>query len=267
VTAFLAFLWALHQLRVHQLADEFNMRLEERVSERTRIARDLHDTLLQSFHGTLLRFQIAYDLLPTRPAEAKQNLGSAIDQAGEAITEGRDAVQGLRSSTVETNDLAPAISTLGAELAADSTNHHSAVFHVAVEGTSRNLHPILRDEVYRIAGEALRNAFLHSRAQRIEVGIRYDERQLRLRVWDDGVGIDRKFLLSQEGRPGHFGLHGMRERAKLVGGKLTVWSELDAGTELELSIPASIAYAESPARRRFWRSDKGSSARKSEKAS
>jgi signal transduction histidine kinase len=133
------------------------MRLEERVGERTRIARDLHDTLLQSFHGTLLRFQVAYDLLPTRPAEAKQSLGNAIDQAAEAITESRDAIQDLRSSTVETNDLARAINALAEELASDAANHHSAIFHVAVEGTSRNLHPILRDEVYRIAGEALRS--------------------------------------------------------------------------------------------------------------
>jgi signal transduction histidine kinase len=261
--AFLALLWALYQLRVRQLAHEFNMTLDARVGERTRIARDLHDTLLQSFHGTLLRFQVVYDLLPTRAAEAKQSLGSAIDQAAEAITEGRDAIQGLRSSTVETNDLAKAINALAEELAADQSGDGTAEFHVAVEGTSRDLHPILRDEVYRIAGEALRNAFLHAQARRIELEIRYDEGQLRLRVRDDGVGIDGKFL--SEGRPGHFGLHGMRERAKLAGGKLTVWSELDAGTEVELSIPASIAYAASPSRRSFWRSGKGLLETKSEK--
>jgi ligand-binding sensor domain-containing protein/signal transduction histidine kinase len=249
VAAFLVLLWALYQLRLHQVARQFNIRLEERVSERTRIARDLHDTLLQSFHGLLLRFQTVSNLLPT--GEPKQKLDSAIDQAAQAITEGRDAVQGLRSSTVETSDLALALNVLGEELAGHKSNPNSAEFHVAVEGTPRTLHPILRDEVYRIAGEALRNAFRHAQAQRIEVEIRYDERQLRLRVRDDGKGIDPK-LLSEDGRAGHYGLHGMRERAKVVGGKLAVWSELDSGTEVELSIPASHARETSAVRHRSW---------------
>ena len=231
------------------------LRLEERVSERTRIARDLHDTLLQSFHGLMLRFQAASNMFATRPAEAKQTLDSAIDEAAQAITEGRDAVEGLRSSTVVTNDLARAISTFGEELATSETNPNSAEFHVDVEGTPRNLHPILRDEVYRIAGEAMRNAFKHAQAQRIEVEIRYDERQFRLRVRDDGKGIEPK-LLNEYGRPGHYGMRGMSERAKLMGGKLAVWSELDSGAEVELRIPASTAYAASPAPRRSWLAEK-----------
>jgi signal transduction histidine kinase/ligand-binding sensor domain-containing protein len=255
VIAAVCMLWALYRMRLRQVAQQFNMRLEERVGERTRIARDLHDTLLQSFHGLLLRFQAVSNLLLTRPAEAKQTLDSAIDQAAQAITEGRDAVQGLRSSTVVTNDLACAITTLGQELAGGETNPNAAEFHVEVEGTSRDLHPILRDEVYRIAGEALRNAFKHAQARRIEVEIRYDERQFRLRVRDDGKGIDPK-LMNEDGRPGHYGLRGMRERAKLLGGKLAVWSELDSGTELELRIPASRAYETSPARRRSWLTEK-----------
>ena len=255
VAAFLALLWGLYQLRLQQLAREFNMRLDERVSERTRIARELHDTLLQSFHGVLLRFQGAYNLFPTRPDEAQKTLASAIDEAAQAITEGRYAIQGLRSSTVVTNDLARAISTLGEELRTSETSQDSAVFHVEVEGTPRELHPILRDEVYRIAGEALRNAFQHAQAQRIEVQILYGERWLRLRVRDDGKGIDPK-LLNEGGRPGHYGLRGMHERAKLLGGKLAVWSELDSGTELELRIPASHAYEGSSVPRRSWLADK-----------
>jgi len=125
-----------------------------------------------------------------------------------------------------------------------------------VEGTPRDLHPILRDEVYRIAAEAMRNAFRHAQARQIEVEIQYEERQLRLRVRDDGKGVDPK-LLDDEGRPGHWGLHGMHERAKLVGAHLDVWSKLDSGTEVELSIPASIAYATSPVPRRSWLSGKG----------
>ncbi|MGA8812742.1 MAG: triple tyrosine motif-containing protein [Candidatus Sulfotelmatobacter sp.] len=250
-TVFLALLWAAYQLRVRQLHKQFAMTLEARVGERTRIARDLHDTLLQSFHGLLLRFQTVSQLLPER-SEAKEKLDSAIEQAAEAITEGRDAVQGLRDSTVQGNDLALAISTLGEELAADSTNHRPA-FRVAVEGESRNLHPILRDETYKIAAEALRNAFRHSRARQIEAEIRYDTEQFRLRVRDDGKGVDPA-ILSSQGSEGHFGLPGMRERATLIGGKLVVWSEVDAGTEVELRVPASTAYA--TAQRHSWFSRK-----------
>ena len=238
--AFLALLWAVYQLRVRRLRHEFEVTLDARVGERTRIARELHDTLLQSFQGVLLRFQTAFQLLPERPVEAKEKLGSAIEQAAEAVTEGRDAVQGLRDSTIQGNDLALAISTLGEELATDSSNPRPA-FRVAVEGETRNLHPILRDETYKIAAEVLRNAFRHAQARQVEVEIRYDNEQFRLRVRDDGKGIDPAVLAAQ-GSEGHYGLPGMRERAKLMGAKLTVWSEVDAGTEVELRIPASIAY-------------------------
>ena len=247
--------WCVYLYRLRQLAKEFNIRLEERVDERTRVARELHDTLLQSFHGLLLRFQTASELFPKRPAEAKQTLDSAIEQAAQAITEGRDAVQGLRSSTTVTNDLACAITILGTELAGSESNPNAAEFHVEVEGTPQDLHPILRDEVYRIAGEALRNAFRHADARRIEAEIRYDEREFRLRVRDDGKGIDSK-LLNENERPGHYGMRGMRERAKLLGGKLTVWSEVETGTEVELSIPAANAYATPDGRRRSWLAEK-----------
>jgi signal transduction histidine kinase len=228
------------------------MTLEARVGERTRIARDLHDTLLQGAHGVLLRFQTVSQLLPERPMEAKEKLDNAIDQTAEFITEARDEVQGLRDSTVQSNDLAMAISTLGEELTTDSGDHRPAI-RVAVEGESRNLHPILRDEIYKIAAEALRNAFRHSRARQIEVEIRYDNEQFRLRVRDDGEGIDPAILSSQGGE-GHFGMPGMKERATLIGGKLTVWSELDAGTEVELRVPAGTAYATAP--QRSWLSRK-----------
>jgi signal transduction histidine kinase/ligand-binding sensor domain-containing protein len=252
MAAFLALLWAVYQLRLRQVTREFNMRLDERVNERTRIARELHDTLLQSFQGQLMRFQAVSNELAG--GELKQELDEAIDGAARAITEGRDAVQGLRSSVVESNDLAAAIVTLGKELAA--SRGRSPEFTVRVEGAPRDLHPILRDEVYRVAGEALRNTFYHADAQRIEVEIRYDERQFRLRVRDDGKGIDPK-ALGDSGRAGHFGLRGMRERAKLVGGELKVWSELESGTEVELRIPALHAYAAFRApRRRLWLTEK-----------
>ena len=174
--------------------------------------------------------------------------------AAQAISEGRGAVQGLRDSTTLTNDLPVALSTLGGELGAEE-NKNPPVFAVDVEGEPRDLRPILRDEVYRIAGEALRNAFHHAQARRVELEIRYDKRQFRLRVRDDGKGIDPK-LLNENGCDGHYGLRGMRERAKLMGGKLAVWSELDSGTEVELNIPASRAYEIPPAGRRWWLAEK-----------
>ncbi len=241
----LALVWAIYQIRVRQLHHEFALTLEARVSERTSIARELHDTLLQSFHGLMLRFQIVSQLLPDRPEEAKEQLDKTMDRAAKAIAEGRDAVQGLRTSTVQMNDLAQALNTLGEELATDPANQGTPAFRVTVEGEARNLHPILRDEIYRIAAEALRNAFHHAAARQVEVEIRYDDQQFRLRVRDDGKGIDTVVLSGQE-PGGHYGLPGMRERAKLIGGKLVVWSEVDAGTEVELRIPAGTAYATAP---------------------
>jgi signal transduction histidine kinase/ligand-binding sensor domain-containing protein len=237
---FLALLWAAYQLRVRQLARQFNKTLAARVSERLRIARELHDTLLQSFQGLLLRFQSAAKLLPERPDEARQRLDNAIQQAAEAITEGRDAVQGLRSSAFETNDLANAIAAIAEELTKDTVAGESPVIDLEVEGAPRGLNPLVRDEAYRIACEALRNAFRHAQARRITVEIRYDKRHFRLRVRDDGKGIDEDTMQRQPS--GHFGLSGMRERAEIVGGRLEVWSKLNSGTQAELSIPGSIAY-------------------------
>jgi len=243
-----ALLWAAYQLRVLHLRHEFDMTLQARVGERTRIARELHDTLLQKFQGLLPHIQAAIYKLPSGAVEARKILEAALGLASEAITEGRNAVQGLRLPTIEENDLAVAIRTVGEELAA-AGNQSSPAFEVVVQGRPRNLHPVLRDEVYRIGAEALRNAFQHARARRVEVEIGYGEKEFTVHVRDDGKGIDHE-VLSADGRQGHFGLHGMRERAELVGGKLVVWSKLESGSEVELSIPASRVYIDSP--RHLW---------------
>ena len=240
VVLLIAMLWAAYQLRVRQLAHQFNMTLEARVSERTRIARELHDTLLQSFQGLLLRFQLVSQLFTVRPVEAKQTLDSAIDQASNAIGEARDAVQGLRSSALDTSDIVEAITAMADELTSDISTPESPAIDVKVEGARRDLNANVRDESYRIAVEALRNAFRHANAKRITVEIRFDPRQFQLSVSDDGKGIDEHAMGRQPSR--HFGLHGMRERAELFGGKLEVWSKLGSGTQLELSIPGATAY-------------------------
>jgi signal transduction histidine kinase len=255
VAALAVLLWAAYRLRLRQVARDFERSLEARVAERTRIARDLHDTLLQSFQGLLLRFQTVNELLPGRPADAKETLTGVIDRTAQAITEGREAVQMLRASTVESNDLTEAITNLGEELAAEAGTKTSIAVRIQVEGSVRTLRPIVRDEVYHIAGEALRNAFRHAAAKQIEVELRYGQRQLRLRVRDDGKGIDPR-VLTTEGPSGHFGLHGVRERAELAGGRLTVWSASGSGTEIELTVPSGRAYAESQAPRHAWFDEK-----------
>jgi signal transduction histidine kinase/ligand-binding sensor domain-containing protein len=259
VIAFLLLLWCIYLLRLKELEREFHAALEARVDERTRIARELHDTLLQSFNGLLLRFQAVANILPGRPEEAKRRIEGAIEQAAQAITEGRDAVHELRSGGLIPVDLGQAMSNFGKELLAGSATETSADLSVQVEGAPRHLNPIVRDEAYRIGAEALRNAIRHSNARRIEVEIRYDEHHLRLRIRDDGKGIDPA-ILSRDHPVGHWGLRGMRERAGLVGGHFEVWSQVDTGTEIELDIPAASAYAKSPNSRRtffprFWRSE------------
>jgi signal transduction histidine kinase len=241
VVAFFLLLGGMYQMRLRQVQYQFNMSLDARVNERTRIARELHDTLLQSFNALLLRFQTVADLLSTRPDEARRTLDSTIDQTARALIEGRDAVQQLRPTGLATSDLVCAIGSLGQALA-DGLNGDAPAFHVEVEGTPRDLLPITRDEVYRIAGEALRNAFRHAQARQVEVEVRYDRQQLRLRIRDDGRGIDPQFLRS-DALSKHYGLRGMQERAQLLAGTLTIWSKPNSGTEVDLTVPSSGAYA------------------------
>ncbi len=248
VAALLLLLWAAYLLRVRHLEAQFAAGLEVRVDERTRIARDLHDTLLQSFNALLLRLQTVSNVLPAQPDEAKQRIDRAIEQASDAITEGRDTVNELRSSGSTTLDLDQAISNFARELLSGSALEPVPEVHVQVEGTPKPLNPIVRDEMYRIVTEALRNAIRHANARRIEVEIRYDEHHLRLRIGDNGTGIDPA-ILDHDHKAGHWGLRGMRERTKLVGGTLEVWSQVDIGTEIELSIPAASVYTTPPTAR------------------
>jgi signal transduction histidine kinase len=241
VFAFFLLLGGMYQVRLRQVRYQFNMSLEARVNERTRIARELHDTLLQSFNALLLRLQTVADLLVTRPDDARRTLDSTIDQTAQALIEGRDAVQQLRPAGLATSDLVCAIGSLGQALA-DGLSGDAPAFQFEVEGTPRDLLPIARDEVYRIAGEALRNAFRHAQARQVEVEIRYDRQQLRLRIRDDGRGIDPQFLRS-DGLSKHYGLRGMQERAQLLAGTLTIWSKPNSGTEIDLTVPSSGAYA------------------------
>jgi len=245
VGAFLALLWALYQLRLKQLAQQFNMRLDERVAERTRIARDLHDTLLQSFQGLVLRFQAARNQLPGRPQDACEALDTALVSADQALAEGRSSIQELRAELLKEINVEQMLLAMGRELAPSQNNERgSPRLRVIVEGTRRAKRPMIREEIYRIAREALRNAYRHADARSIEAELRYDDDAFVLIVRDDGKGIDPK-VLKEHGRAGHWGLSGAYERAEGIGARLDVWSEAGAGTEVRLTVPGSIAYEKS----------------------
>jgi signal transduction histidine kinase/ligand-binding sensor domain-containing protein len=230
--------WLLYRLRMYQLSRQFDMRLEERIGERTRIARELHDSLLQGFQGLLLHLQAAQHMLPRRPEEAMQAIEEVLDQGDQALAEARHAVEDLRASTTTHDDLAEAFALAAEELAQP---YPGIKFHLLVEGKPRPLDPVLRDEVYRFGREALRNAYSHAKAHTIEAELSYTDVRFLLRVRDDGIGIDPKVLHSGN-RAGHWGLPGMRERADRFGGKMEVWSEAGAGTEIELTVPGAIAF-------------------------
>jgi signal transduction histidine kinase len=240
----------LYRLRVRQVAAGINARFNERLAERTRIAQELHDTLLQGFLSASMQVHIAADCL-TADSEAKPILARALELMGQVIEEGRNAVRGLRSSHSPSLDLEQAFARIAQELDPAGSNGNPAGFRVVTEGQRRPLHPLLRDEVYRIGREALINAFRHSRAKQIELTLAYNSTRLRLSVHDDGCGIDPGILRS--GRDGHWGLSGMRERADRIGARLQLFSSALAGTEVELSVPGRVAYQDHPERklRRF----------------
>lgn len=231
------------RLRTVRVARQLNARFQERLSERTRIAQELHDTLLQSFQGLMLRFQTVDNLLPARPDQAKTVLGDALDRADTALAESRNAIQDIRSSPSESTNIAQAINKMMAALAEGDTQQPNRTpdYAVLIEGVPKHLNPWVNAEVLRIAQESLRNAFQHAKASRIEAEVTFAESRLRIRFRDDGVGIDPEVL--QKGRRlGHWGMIGLKERASRIGAKLEVWSKPGAGTELDLSIPGHIAY-------------------------
>jgi signal transduction histidine kinase len=238
----LALLWMLYRTRLRQVRAQTRRVLEARLAERERIARDLHDSLLQGFQGLMFRLQAVRQLLPGRAGDAAESLDSALQLGDQAIFEGRDAVENLRSASFDDRALATSLSTLGVELGAEIEHQSAPQYGLLIEGRPRQLTAVVRDEVYRIVREAARNAYRHAHAQRIETEVTFTDAELRVRVRDNGRGIDPQVLAHGQ-KPGHWGLPGMRERIEALGGHFDVWSEKNAGTEIELRVPADIAYS------------------------
>jgi PAS domain S-box-containing protein len=207
------------------------------LEESTRIAQELHDTLLQTFLSASMLLSVAVDNL-SQDSSVKPQLDRILEIMQRGVQEGRNTIQELRSTG--TPDLVQSLSRIQQELAVQS----DIDFRVTVVGHQEPLQPPVWHEIYRIGREALVNAFSHSRARRIEFELEYAESDLRMRVRDNGCGIDPQVLRS--GRNGHWGLAGMRERATRVGGVLNISSSATAGTEVQLSIPGRIAFQLSP---------------------
>ena len=208
-----------------------NVRLEER----TRIAQELHDTLLQSFLSASMQLSVVLDDLNADSA-VKPQLDRILQIIRQGIEEGRSTIEGLRSSDPRALDLVLALSGVQQEFPVQP----NIDFRVIVAGRQQPLRPPIRHELYRIGREALVNAFCHSQAKRVEFELEYADSDLRMRVRDDGCGIDAQVLRS--GREGHWGLAGMRERAARIGGLLNISSNANAGTEIRLSIPSGVAF-------------------------
>jgi len=226
--------WAIYRLRVRQVANAMSVRFDERLAERTRMARELHDTLLQTIQGSKL---VADDAL--EKSADSDRMRRALEQLsgwlGRAAEEGRAALNSLRTSTTQRNDLAE-----GFQRAIQECRLHSPIeASFAVAGETQDMHPVVRDEVFRIGYEAIRNACAHSHGSRMEVELTYAQ-DLTLRVADNGVGIASSVL--DQGRDGHFGLQGMRERAARIGAKLEIVSSAESGTQVTAVVPGSIVF-------------------------
>jgi len=230
---------AIYRLRMAQLTRLLNVRFEERLAERTRIAQELHDTLLQGMLSASMQLHVAADqIAPGSPARA--TVDRVLHIMGQVIDEGRSTLRGLRSSAGPQHDLKSALSRIPFELG----KQDAVDFRVVVEGAPLPIRWGVRDDVYRIGREALVNALQHSGARSIELELEYAPNELRMLVNDDGCGIDPEHL--ETGKDGHWGLPGMRERAERIGGKLKVFSRRGSGTVVDLSIPGAIAFEPAP---------------------
>jgi signal transduction histidine kinase len=226
----------LYWYRLRQLTHQYSMRLEERLAERSRIARELHDTLLQGFHGLMLRFQGATRLIP-EGSKPRSVMEDALDRADLLLVASRDRIRDLRHETGPVTPLAEALAEAGRELQQGSP----IALTVVVTGAQRELNSMIRDEVFLIGREAIVNSFCHSQGTKIEVEVDFDDSALRLRIRDDGQGIGADTLRAG-GLVGHWGLSGMRERAEKMGARFRLWNRSGAGTEVEVTVPGAIAY-------------------------
>jgi len=245
----MAVLWTLYGIRMRQVRSQVRGRLEERLIERERIARDLHDTLLQGIQGLILRFQVATDRIP-RGEPARDLMERALERADEVLEESRSRVKELRVPLGGAGELSEGL----AETAQSLSAAHSVPYSITVAGTPRALHPIVREETYLIASEAIANAYRHAKASKIEIELSYDDAAFAVSIRDDGRGIDGG-VLTAGGKPEHWGLLGMRERARRIRGQLSIRSDSRAGTEVRLRLPAEMAYAKQGdvPRARGWR--------------
>jgi signal transduction histidine kinase len=225
--------------RMRQMTERLNLRFEERLAERTRIAQELHDTLLQGFLSASMQLDVAAEQLPP-DSPVRPSLEHILNLMQKVNQEGRNTLRGLRSDNESGLSIEQFLSRVPQELPSALHADSHPTFRVIVQGQPRALHPVIRDEVSRIGREAVVNAFLHSRATSIEVEIEYNSGYLHILVRDDGKGIDPEILRS--GREDHWGIIGMRERAERIDASLKLFSRAEAGTEVELTIPGHIAY-------------------------
>lgn len=238
-------LWALYRLRVAQIAGRIRSRLEERIAERERIARELHDTLLQGVQGLMLRFQAVADRLAGED-KSNEQLEAALAAAEHVVVDARNRVRDLRDRE-GTDDLCTTVEKLVAETPFD----HPLPVRVVVEGRPRPLNPLVAAEIARIVREALLNIAYHARASWAEIAIGFEARHLAIRMRDNGVGIPGDVLVRGE-KDGHFGMIGMRERAEKIGGAITISSGPDGGSEVTLALPATLAFAKRKSRGWAW---------------
>ena len=233
VLAVFLVVWMVYRLRVRQVARAISARFDERLAERTRMARDLHDTFLQTIQGSKMVADDALDSADSvRMHQAMERLSVWLGQAND---EGRAVLQALRTSTTQGNDLAEAFQ----RATEDGSIPGSMAVTFSMSGDSREMHPIVRDEVYRIGYEAIRNAYMHSGATQLDIKLGYAH-DLTISVIDNGRGIDVD--VAAKGKQGHFGLQGMRERAARIGGKLLLVSSATSGTEITLTVPGGIVF-------------------------
>jgi signal transduction histidine kinase len=233
-----------YRLRLHNTTKTMNLRFEERLAERMRVAQELHDTLLQGVISASMQLDVAVDHLPP-DSPVLPALRHIMQIMGQVVEEGRTTLRGLRSSAESANDLEIAFLRVPEEFGAD----HKMAYRVLVEGAPLPLQAAVHEELYSIGREALVNAFRHSAASSIEVELEYTAERMRVMVRDNGRGIKPEVL--RTGRDGHWGLSGMRERAERIGAKFKIMSGPSAGTEVEICVPGSMAFQAQPSNGRW----------------